>query len=93
MRAGIADAKKQVVELGRQVVRAEEMNRALEEKIDNANDPERIHTVATNWLKMRIPSPDEVQTIPYFVEIPQESPYKQPSEGGFIRLLLSFFFH
>jgi len=93
MRTGIAGAQKQAVELERQLARAEEINQALEVKIESANDPERIHAVATNWLKMRIPSPDEIQMIPFFAEGPPEAPYRQPTEGGFFRLLLSFFLH
>lgn len=93
MRSEASGAQKQVTKFRQEIERAQEINGTLEIKIAKADDPDRIHAVATNWLKMRIPTPDEIRTLkdPMAGQFTLELPSAPKESGGMFRQLLSFF--
>lgn len=93
MRANIAGAQKAAQSLQQELSHTQEIIDALEIEIGKKSNPERIHAVATNWLKMRIPQASEIRTLhdPMEGSRSLEFPVPPKENVGFFHQLLAVF--
>ena len=90
VRSDAAQVAKQISGLHAELGKKQEVIASLEVQLAEADDPQRIHSIAVNRLKMRRPEADQIRVMP--------RPYVAPSyshsataeeEGGVFRFLLS----
>jgi len=91
VRAQVSQAAKRASALGVELSGVQEIIGSLEVKIAEANDPQRIHSIAVNRLKMRQPTEDQIRVVPrpYDYAAQTLKAEAQPKDRGFFSLLLS----
>lgn len=90
MRSETASTAKDISTLRIELAKEQEIIDSLELKINQASDPERIHSIAVNRLGMRLPTDDQITVLSMPTVLADTDTKWEPLESiGLFKILLS----